>query len=181
MRKTLFFQKFWKEFSVGLRSIPPKQLRGRPTLPSWPLSTFTQPLATDVPYHHPSTESHNQLVGKNLWAHQIQPKWWQGCHHLGVEDVSLKGFVFCVLVRPWVNHRWPPGAANWIKGHKLPWFGKGNSLCEETNWHTELWSTSPPRQGWMIEEWAELLNDTLLCWEGFFSGSITLLIWGEQD
>lgn len=92
-----------------------------------------------------------------------------------------KGFVFCVLVRPWVNDRWPPGAANWIKGHKLPWFGKGNSLWEKTNWHTELWSTSPSRQVWMIKQWAELLLiDALLCWEGFFSGSITLLVWESK-
>lgn len=43
------------------------ELGGRPTPSTWPLSTFTQPLATDVPSHYPLTipsESENQLGWK---------------------------------------------------------------------------------------------------------------------
>lgn len=169
-----------KSVSCCLCPIPPKQSLGAgqhhppghsvPSHNLWPL----MPLLTTHWQNHRIS-----WVGKSLRDHQVQPNW---CRHLVGENISLKDFVFYVLVRPWVNDRWPPGAANWIKGHKLPWFGKGNSVCEETNWHTELWSTSPPRQVWTMKQWAELLFiDALLCWEDLFSGSITVLVWGEQD
>lgn len=188
MRKILFFQKVWKEtqFPVFLCSIPPKQSseadQHHPPGHSVP-SHNLWPLMSLLTTHWQFPQNHRiNWVGKNLWDHQVSPKWWQDCHHLVGQDVLLKGFVFGVLVRPWVNNRWPPGAANWIKGHKIPWLGKGNSLWEETYWHTELWSTSPTRQGWIKKKWDKLLLvDALLCWEGFFSGPIAPLVWGEQD
>lgn len=40
------------------------ELGGRPTPPTWTLSTFTQPLTMDVPSHHPSTESQSARLEK---------------------------------------------------------------------------------------------------------------------